>query len=43
MSDMSEGFIYGALTVTGLGLAALWAALFVAVREKQPHDWNDPD
>jgi hypothetical protein len=43
MSDMSEGFVYGLLTAGGLTLAALWAALFVAVREKQPSDCEDPD
>lgn len=43
MSDMSAGFVYGFLTCAGLGVVAVWLALYVAVREKQPHDSEDPD
>lgn len=43
MSDMSQGFIYGVLTTGGLGVLGLWLALYVAVREKQPSDADDPD
>lgn len=43
MSAMSTGFVLGVLTTAGLGVLGLWAALFVAVREKQPHDEEDPD
>lgn len=39
---MSAGFVWGFLTASGLGVAALWVALFAAVREKQPHDEDDP-
>jgi len=43
MSDMSAGFVYGFLVASGIGILGLWAALFVAVRERQPHDADDPD
>lgn len=42
VSEMSQGFVYGVLMCLGLGIAVTWLALAVAVRERQPHDGDDP-
>jgi len=43
MSAMSTGFVYGFLAASGIGILAIWAARFVAVRGRQPPDADDPD
>ncbi len=43
LSSWSSGFVIGIVGMLGLGGIAIWISLVLVLRERQPHDADQPD